>query len=74
MRHIKEVGVLFAQKIFEKRINMHSPHPSFQSDCILLYFLYRLTFGDIRWFDSEILGELTPGFDLFGIELDDELP
>jgi hypothetical protein len=74
MRHIKKICVLFAQKIFEKRINMHGPHPSFQSDRILLYFLYRLSFGHIRWFDTKILRELAPCFDLFGIELDDEFP
>jgi hypothetical protein len=47
VRDIKEVGMLFAKKIFEEGIDMHRPHPSFQSDRILLYFLYRLTFGDI---------------------------
>jgi hypothetical protein len=74
MRHVKKVCVLFAQKIFEERINMHGPHPSFQSDRILLYFLYRLSFGDIRWLDSKVLGKLTPSLYFFSIELDDELP
>lgn len=74
MWDIKEVGMFFAEKIFEKGIDMHSPHPSFQSDCILLYFLYRLTFGNIRWLDSEVLSELTPSLDLLSIEFDNELP
>lgn len=66
--------MLLAQKVFEESIDMHGSHPSFQSDCVLLYLLYRLTFGDIRWFDTKVLGKLTPSFDFFGIELDDELP
>jgi hypothetical protein len=53
---------------------MHSPHPSFQSDGILLYLLCRLTFGDIRWLNSKILSELAPSFDLLCIKLDDEFP
>jgi hypothetical protein len=74
MRNITKVGMLFAQEVFEEGIDMHSPHPPFQSDGILLYLLYRLTFGDIRWLDSEVLGELTPSLDIFSIELDDKLP
>lgn len=66
--------MLFAEKIFEKGINMHSPHPSFQSDGILLYLLCRLAFGNIGWFDSKVLSELAPSFDLLCIKLDDELP
>ena len=66
--------MLFAEQIFEESIDMHSPHPSFQSDRVLLHLLYRLTFGDVRRFDSEVLSELTPSFDLFRIELDDKLP
>jgi hypothetical protein len=74
VRDVKEVGMLFAEKIFEEGIDMHSPHPSFQSDGILLYLLCRLTFGDIWWLNSKILSELTPSFDLLRIELDDEFP
>lgn len=50
--------MLFAEKIFEEGIDMHSPHPSFQSDGVLLYLLCRLTFGNIRWLNSKILSEL----------------
>jgi hypothetical protein len=74
VRNVKEVGMLFAEKIFEESIDMHSPHPSFQSDGVLLYLLCRLTFGDIRWLNSKILSELTPSFDLLRVKLDDELP
>jgi len=71
---IKKVGMLFAEEIFEEGIDMHSPHPSFQSNCILLYLLYRLTFGNVWWLDSKVLSELTPSFDLLSIEFDYELP
>jgi hypothetical protein len=71
---IKEVGMLFAKKIFEERIDMHRSHPSFQSDCILLYLLHRLTFGNIWRLNSKVLSELAPCFDLLSIELDDKLP
>jgi hypothetical protein len=71
---VKKVGMLFAEQILEKGIDMHSPHPSFQSDGILLYLLCRLTFGKIRWLDSKILSELTPSFDLLRVKFDDEFP
>lgn len=74
MRNVKEVGMLFTEKIFEEGIDMHSPHPSFQSDSVLLYLLCRLTFGNIRWLNSKILSKLTPGLDLLRIKLDDKLP
>jgi hypothetical protein len=74
VRDVKEVWMLFAEKIFEEGIDMHSPHPSFQSDSVLLYLLCRLTFGNIWWFDSKVLSELAPGFDFLRIKLDNELP
>ena len=54
MRDVKEVGMFFAEKVFEKGIDVHSPHPSFQSDGVLLYLLRRLTFGNVRWLNSKV--------------------
>lgn len=66
--------MLLAQQVLKKGIDMHCPHPPLQSNGVLLYFLYRLAFGDIGRLDTEILGELAPCLDLFGIEFDDQLP
>ena len=74
MWNFQEVGVSLTEKILEESIDMHCPHPSLQSDRVLLYLLYRLAFGDIRRLDTEVLSKLTPGLDFFGIELDDQLP
>jgi hypothetical protein len=74
VRHFQEVGMPFTEKILEEGIDVHCPHPSLQSDRVLLYLLYRLAFGNVGWFDTEVLSKLTPSLDFFGIEFDDQLP
>lgn len=64
----------FSEKIFEEGIDMHCPHPSFESDRVLLYLLHRLAFGNVRRFDTKVLSKLTPSLDFFGIKLDDQFP
>jgi hypothetical protein len=63
-----------AEKVLKEGIDMHCPHPSLQSDRILLNLLYRLAFGNVGRFDTEVLGKLAPSLDFFCIELDDQFP
>jgi len=63
-----------AEKVLEEGIDMHCPHPSLQSDRVLLYLLDRLALGHIRRFDTKVLSKLTPSLDFFGIEFDNQFP
>jgi hypothetical protein len=63
-----------AEKILKEGIDMHCPHPSLQSNRVLLYLLYRLAFGNIGRLNTEVLGKLTPCLDFFSIEFDDQFP
>jgi hypothetical protein len=74
VRNFQKVGMSLAEKILEEGIDMHRPHPSLQSDRVLLYLLDRLAFGNVGRLDTEVLSKLTPSLDLFGIKLDDQLP
>jgi hypothetical protein len=74
VRNFQEVSVSLTEKILEEGIDMHCAHPSLQSDRVLLYLLYRLAFGNVGRFDTEVLSKLTPSLDFFGIELDDQFP
>ena len=72
MRDLVEVRVLLAQQVFEEGIDVRCSHPSFQPNAVLLDLLSRLAFCDIWCFHTKVECKLTPGLDLFGIELLDK--
>lgn len=63
------VGVLFAQEVLKKGVNMHGAHPALQSHRILLDLLRALALVRVRRRNAQIERQLRPGLDLLRIEL-----
>lgn len=67
------VGVVLAQEVFKKGVNVHGAHPALEPDRVLLDFLGTLALVCVWRCNSQVQGQLRPGLYLFGVELADEL-
>jgi len=60
-------------EILEEGIDMHRVHPSLQPYRILLDLLRALALLLVRGLNSQLQSQLSPGLELLGLELLDEL-